>query len=147
MPDIVSPGTRSRMMAGIRSQDTRPEMLLRRALHRDGFRYRLHDKRLPGRPDMTFPRYRAALFVHGCFWHGHAGCRYFKVPSTRREFWVDKIDSNRARDQQVLQALEAAGWRVGIVWECATREKPNASVEQVEAWLRGSAQRVEVACL
>lgn len=145
MPDIVSPETRSRMMAGIRGKDTKPEMLMRRALHSDGFRYRLHDKSLPGSPDLVFPRYRAVVLVHGCFWHGHEGCRYYRVPSTREEFWLAKISSNRVRDKRDRSALESAGWRTAVVWECATRHGPVEAVAKVEAWLQGSTPRLDIA--
>src|SRR5690606_16975078 len=99
--DIVSPKTRSRMMSGIRGKNTRPELILRSALHRKGFRFRLHRKDLPGRPDMIFPQYRAVLFVHGCFWHGH-NCHLFKWPSTREEFWREKIAGNIKRDKRQI---------------------------------------------
>lgn len=121
MTDIVDKATRSRMMSGIRGKDTRPEVLVRKALHALGFRYRLHNKSLPGKPDLSFPKYKAVIFIHGCFWHGHS-CRYFKVPKTRTDFWQDKINSNRLRDAQQLVQLQQAGWRVLIVWECATRK-------------------------
>ncbi len=120
MPDIVSPEVRSRMMAGIRGRDTRPELTLRSGLHRAGFRYRLHVKDIPGRPDLVFPKHRAVIFVNGCFWHGH-DCTLFKWPSTRREFWHTKIIGNRARDAKVNESLLAAGWRVLTVWECALK--------------------------
>lgn len=138
MPDIVSPETRSRMMAGIRAKDTKPEMLIRRAVHAAGFRYRLHDKSLAGRPDLVFPRYHAVVFVHGCFWHGHAGCKYFKVPSTRTEFWTAKIEANRARDQRAIEHLSDKGWRVCVIWECATRTDPSGAVEKLSVWLRST---------
>ena len=121
MTDIVDKATRSRMMSGIRGKDTRPEVLVRKALHALGFRYRLHNKSLPGKPDLSFPKYKAVIFIHGCFWHGHS-CRYIRVPKTRTDFWQDKINSNRLRDAQQLLQLQQAGWRVLIVWECATRK-------------------------
>lgn len=133
------------MMAGIRGKNTKPELLLRKALHSDGFRFRLHDKSLPGRPDLVFPRYKAAVLVHGCFWHGHEGCKYFKVPSTRREFWLTKIEGNRDRDERSRAALEAAGWRTAVVWECATRHDPVEAVASVEKWLIGKAPRLDIA--
>lgn len=144
MPDIVSPETRSRMMAGIRGKDTKPELLLRRALHRDGFRYRLHAKNLPGRPDLVFPRYKAAVFIHGCFWHGHEGCKYFKVPSTRPEFWEAKILGNRERDERRRDELEQAGWRTAVVWECATRHELLEAVAVLESWLLAGDKRVDI---
>ena len=120
MADVVDPATRSRMMAGIRSRNTKPEILIRSLLHRQGFRFRLHISNLPGKPDMVFPRYRAVVFVHGCFWHGH-DCSLFKWPSTRPEFWREKIGRNQNNDYRTHTALITAGWRVGIVWECAIR--------------------------
>ncbi|MFT9291427.1 very short patch repair endonuclease [Gluconobacter oxydans] len=120
MADIVSPTVRSRMMSGIRGKDTKPEILLRKALHAEGFRYRLHDRKLPGRPDIVLPRWKAVILVHGCFWHGHH-CHLFRLPGTRTEFWRDKISGNRDRDDRNRQALLDQGWRVLEVWECAMR--------------------------
>jgi DNA mismatch endonuclease (patch repair protein) len=108
------------MMAGIRSRNTKPEIFIRHALHARGFRYRLHPRQVPGVPDLTLPRYRAAVFVHGCFWHGH-DCPLFRLPGTRPDFWLAKIERNRARDAEVTAALDAQGWRQLVVWECALR--------------------------
>jgi DNA mismatch endonuclease (patch repair protein) len=147
MADIVAPAVRSRMMAGIRGKDTKPEMLLRRGLHAAGFRFRLHDGTLPGRPDMVFPRYRAVLFAHGCFWHGH-DCHLFRWPATRREFWEAKIIRNKEVDAGSVAALAALGWRPGIVWECALKgrtRRPLAEVLDVYAtWLRSGEGLLEV---
>jgi DNA mismatch endonuclease (patch repair protein) len=141
MADIVDSATRSRMMRGIRGKDTRPELMLRRALHAEGFRYRLHVRDLPGKPDMVLPRYRAVIFVHGCFWHGH-DCPLFRLPATRPEFWREKIGGNRARDARVIGELLSAAWRVLSVWECAFRGKGaigfDETVARAAAWLRGS---------
>ncbi len=138
MTDVVSSEKRSQMMSGIRSKDTRPEMIVRRALHARGFRYRLHVKDLPGKPDLVFPRYRSVVMVHGCFWHGHS-CHLFKVPSTRTEFWLAKIGRNRERDAEVRQALAGLGWRVLEVWECELRDARKAGyqpvVERIAEWL------------
>lgn len=120
LPDVVTPNVRSRMMAGIGPKDTRPEMMVRRGLHALGYRYRLHDRRLPGRPDLVFSSRRAVIFIHGCFWHGH-DCSLFRWPGTRPQFWRDKIDGNIARDARVRNELLAAGWRVMDVWECQLR--------------------------
>lgn len=109
------------MMAGIRGRDTAPEMKVRRLLHRHGFRYRLHHKGLPGKPDLVLPRYRLCIFIHGCFWHRHPGCRYATTPSTRKEFWQAKFDQNVARDTRSKSELLAAGWRVMELWECGIR--------------------------
>ena len=120
MVDVVDSATRSRMMAGIRARNTKPEILIRSLLHRQGFRFRLHVRYLTGKPDMVFPRYRAVVFVHGCFWHGH-DCPLFKWPGTRPEFWREKIGRNQNKDNQTRTTLITAGWRVGVVWECAIR--------------------------
>lgn len=139
MADTVDPETRSRMMAGIKGKNTHPEMLLRSALHRRGFRFKLHDKSLPGKPDLVLPRYRAVINVHGCFWHGHQDCRYFRVPSTRTDFWIEKIEGNRIRDGLNCKMLVESGWRVMTVWECAIRhgsaDKLEHSVELIANWL------------
>lgn len=139
MPDIVTPEVRSRMMAGIRGKDTKPELILRRGLHAAGFRFRLHDRTLPGKPDIVFPKYNAVLFAHGCFWHGH-DCHLFKWPSTRPDFWRTKIYRNREVDKLVSAALREAGWRQGIVWECALKGKTRLPIEDVltgcASWLQ-----------
>jgi DNA mismatch endonuclease (patch repair protein) len=146
MTDIVDVATRSRMMSGIRGRNTHPELALRRALHRLGFRYRLHCGWLPGRPDIVLPRYRAVVFVHGCFWHRHAGCRYSTVPSTRRAFWVAKFEANVARDSAVRTALAANGWRVATIWECALRKPEHvaAAASRVAAWLESDLQTLDL---
>jgi DNA mismatch endonuclease, patch repair protein len=109
-------------MALVRSRDTKPEMRVRRALHAAGLRYRLHDRRLPGSPDLVFPSRRVALFVHGCFWHRHAGCSAARLPKSRLEFWEPKLEGNVSRDQRQREALEATGWTVLVVWECETKD-------------------------
>ena len=135
MADVVTPEVRSRMMAGIRGKNTKPEMIIRRGLHAMGFRYKLHHKGLPGRPDLVFPRYKAVVFVHGCFWHKH-DCRYFKWPNTRPEFWQKKIVDNRRRDDCNVKALASSGWRVAIVWECATKNSHSElAVSALADWL------------
>lgn len=134
--DVVDAATRSRMMAGIRGKNTMPEIAVRKALHHDGFRFRLHSSKLPGRPDIVLPRYHAAVFVNGCFWHGHVGCPYFRVPATRTDFWVDKITGNRERDELKRAALEATGWRTVVVWECAVRHDLDEAVDELETWIR-----------
>lgn len=142
MVDIVPAEVRSRMMSGIRGRDTKPEMLLRRGLHAMGFRFRLNDRKLPGRPDMVFPRYRAVLFAHGCFWHGH-DCHLFRLPRTRVDFWRTKIAGNRLRDAASETRLTEMGWRVMTVWECALRGPGRKSMEDVLVdcgeWLRSDA--------
>lgn len=130
MADVHDRETRSRNMAAIRGADTKPEMMIRRGLHARGFRFRLHDRKLPGRPDLIFPKYRAVLFVHGCFWHGH-DCHFFKWPRTREEFWRGKIGTNVARDKASVAALHEAGWLVGVVWECALKGRQRRPSEDV----------------
>lgn len=117
-------------MAGIRGKDTRPEMILRCGLHARGFRFRLHDRRLSGTPDLVFPGRRAVIFVHGCFWHGH-GCHLFRLPATRQDFWREKIESNSARDTAAASALAADGWRVLTIWECALKGRERLPLETV----------------
>jgi DNA mismatch endonuclease, patch repair protein len=128
LPDIVSPEVRSRMMAGIRSKNTKPEMIVRKGLHRLGLRYRLHDKKLPGKPDLVFPKYRAVLFVHGCFWHGH-DCPAFKWPQSNVEFWREKINANRERDRCDQERLSLAGLRCITAWECQFKLKQKTAID------------------
>lgn len=118
MADIWSKKKRSEVMARIRGQDTKPEILLRSLLHRAGFRFRKNVRALPGCPDIILPKYKTVIFVHGCFWHGHSGCRDFVWPKTRKSFWREKILGNRKRDETNRKKLEKAGWRVVEVWEC-----------------------------
>lgn len=120
MADIVSPARRSVMMGGIRAKGTKPELTVRGAAHRLGYRFRLHVRGLPGSPDLVFPRRKLALFVHGCFWHRHKRCRYSYNPKSNVEFWKGKFKTNVARDRRVRGELEAMGWRVAIIWECET---------------------------
>jgi len=139
--DIVDPETRSRMMSGIRGKDTKPELLIRKGLHRLGFRYRLHVKGLPGKPDLVFPKYKAVIFVNGCFWHGH-DCHLFKPPSTRPEFWKEKIKKNRKRDTDVIESLQESGWRTLCIWECSLkgklRFKMNDILSEAACWLKSN---------
>ena len=148
MADVHDEATRSRNMAAIRGADTKPEIIIRRGLHARGFRFRLHDRKLPGRPDLIFPKFRAVLFVHGCFWHGH-DCHLFKWPKTREEFWREKIGSNVTRDKTSADALHKAGWRVGVVWECALKGRQRRPVTDILAsvsgWLTGSGADLTVA--
>lgn len=137
-PEPKRPMTRSEMMARIGPKDTKPEMTVRRGLHAQGFRFRLHRKDLPGRPDIVLPRYRVAIFCHGCFWHAHEGCRHFKLPATRVDFWTAKLAANRARDAAAEAALADAGWRVMTIWECALRLDPGESLHLAGAWIHAS---------
>ncbi|RVN54219.1 very short patch repair endonuclease [Sinorhizobium meliloti] len=147
MVDIVTAEIRSRMMSGIRGSNTKPELLLRKGLHALGFRFRLHDRSLPGKPDIVLPRYKAVIFAHGCFWHGH-DCHLFKWPSTRPEFWQTKIARNRAVDERTDAALAEAGWRQAIVWECALKGKTRLPLEEVilacAEWLKSERPRLEI---
>ncbi|WP_273861194.1 very short patch repair endonuclease [Pseudomonas sp. LA5] len=138
--DIVDPARRSRMMATIRGKDTKPEMLVRRFLHAHGFRFRLHRADLPGKPDIVLPRLRSCIFVHGCFWHRHPGCRYAVLPKTRAEFWADKLEGNVERDRQAIEALRNAGWIVFIVWECELRDSETALQNLLQKLRRSSSQ-------
>lgn len=144
MADVVDAATRSRMMAGIQSKNTKPETLIRKALHARGFRYSLHPKRLPGKPDIVMPKWRVIIFVHGCFWHRH-GCSLSKMPTTNVDFWESKLAGNQRRDSLVKQQLAEAGWRVATVWECATRGKTAvndlpALLDMLAVWIRDLAK-------
>ena len=125
MVDTVSPDIRSRIMAQVKSKDTEPEMTVRRLLHGLGYRYRLHRRDLPGRPDLVFPSRNKVVFVNGCFWHGHSGCVRATVPATNREFWLAKFERNRVRDSCNNALLVDKGWEVMTVWECELRDLPN----------------------
>jgi DNA mismatch endonuclease (patch repair protein) len=122
MVDIVDSRTRSRMMAAVKSSNTKPELLIRSILHNRGFRFRLHVKDLPGKPDIVLPKYRSVIFINGCFWHGHESCRFFKFPATRPEFWKEKIYKNKANDTKAIDLLLANNWRVCVIWQCKIRE-------------------------
>ncbi|MBY3030979.1 DNA mismatch endonuclease Vsr [Rhizobium leguminosarum] len=147
MADIVTPEVRSRMMSGIRSKNTKPELQIRRGLHAAGFRFRLHPKKLAGTPDLVLPKWRAVIFVHGCFWHGHH-CHLFRWPSTRSGFWEAKITRNQQNDVKHLDELEVAGWRIAVVWECALRGRMKMPIEQaIEAlgsWLVSGSPSIEL---
>lgn len=122
MTDVHSSKVRSYNMSRIRSKDTKPEISVRKRLFAEGFRYRLHSKSLPGKPDMVFPKFKAALFIDGCFWHGHSGCRFFKLPATRQEWWSQKIRGNRVNDKTKRELLRNSGWRIIQVWECKLKK-------------------------
>lgn len=147
MADVVDAATRSRMMSGIRGKNTRPELQVRLGLHALGFRYRLHPGKIPGKPDLWFPKYRAAIFVHGCFWHGHE-CSLFKLPGTRQDFWQHKIDANRRRDSVVEELLAADAIRRLEIWECAFRGPGRIGLEQTleraAEWLRSDEDRGQI---
>lgn len=118
MTDVHDEKTRSFNMSQIKGKDTQPEMLVRKFLFSNGIRYKLHDKELPGKPDLVLPKYKKVVFIHGCFWHGHEGCKYFVVPKTRTEWWLDKIKGNKMKDATNITLLNKKGWNVITVWEC-----------------------------
>lgn len=148
MPDTYDSATRSRIMARVKDRNTGPELILRRALHARGLRYKLHDPGLPGRPDLVFPRFGAVCFVHGCFWHRHEGCRRTTTPATNRSFWEQKFALNVRRDRKNRNALLEAGWRVGVIWECALRPKKRTEdvAMSVERWLKGQRKEFIAGC-
>lgn len=131
MTDIVDSATRSRMMSGIRGKDTQPELVIRRYLHSKGYRFRLHRRDLPGRPDLVLSSYRLVVFVHGCFWHRHAGCFYATSPSSRKDFWQAKLNRNVERDEEQKCSLSDQGWRVLTIWECGIRHCLNG-IQDIE---------------
>lgn len=145
--DIVDEASRSRMMAGIRGKDTGPERVIRQGLHRRGFRFRLHARHLPGRPDIVLPKWKAVILINGCFWHGH-DCELFRWPRTRADFWRAKIEGNRRRDLANLEALHVLGWRALIIWECALKGRaaagPDDAVRAAAGWLASASQSGEI---
>lgn len=147
MIDVVSPVVRSAMMAGIKGKNTKPEMLVRKALFAAGYRFRLHRNDLPGNPDIVLPGRRVAIFVHGCFWHAHQGCRIAKLPGSRREYWEPKLARNVARDEAAVSQLLAQGWRVLVIWECFTRKQQGlgGTAAAFSAWLEGGQPTGEIA--
>ncbi|CAN7505210.1 very short patch repair endonuclease [Acidovorax sp. LjRoot38] len=147
MTDVVSPAVRSAMMAGIRGKNTKPEMLVRKALFAAGYRFRLHRKDLPGSPDIVLPGRKVAIFVHGCFWHAHQGCRLAKLPATRPDFWRDKLGRNVARDAAAVSTLRLQGWRVLVVWECFIRQQQElpSIAAAISDWIEQGAGAGELA--
>jgi len=132
MADVHSKETRSYTMSQIKGRNTKPEMLVRKFLHAQGFRYKLHDKTLPGKPDIVLPKYKTVIFIHGCFWHGHKDCKYYIVPKTRTEWWLQKINGNIANDDKALKALKKDGWKIITIWECELkRDKLENTLKKV----------------
>lgn len=131
MTDVHEPAIRSYNMSRIKCKDTKPELLVRKYLFSNGFRYRLHVKNLPGKPDIFIPKHKTAIFIHGCFWHGHEGCNYYKMPKTNSDFWKSKIDANTVRDKNVMQDLAAIHIKTIIIWECML--KPSRTKETLES--------------
>ena len=123
MADTMTPEQRHRCMAAIKGKDTKPEMLVRRYLHSLGYRYGLHNKKLPGSPDLVLRKFKTVIFIHGCFWHGHEGCKYYRLPKTNETFWQEKITRNRQRDQESVRLLREKGWNVITIWECDLRNR------------------------
>ncbi|MHC2355560.1 DNA mismatch endonuclease (patch repair protein) [Sinorhizobium meliloti] len=138
MVDTLTPAQRSERMSRIRSRDTKPEILLRKALHRLGFRFRVHGSGLPGKPDIVLAKYKTAIFVHGCFWHRHPGCKIATTPKSNTEFWIEKFSRNVARDERSTAKLGELGWRVLVAWECEvdTYPKAEATALQISGVLR-----------
>jgi len=145
--DVVDRRTRSKMMSNIKGHNTKPELLVRSALHKRGFRYRLHDKRLPGKPDLVFPKYKAIILINGCFWHGH-DCHLFKWPSTRQAFWHQKIGQTRQRDAANLIEYQRLGWKTLTIWECALKGKNKLgikeTIETAVRWLQFDENDAEI---
>lgn len=125
MTDVLTSEQRSRCMAAVKGKDTKPEMIVRKYLFSRGLRFRVQVRKLPGKPDIVLPKYKTAIFVNGCFWHGHEGCKYFRLPKSNVEFWKEKIERNIERDRESMQALFDLGWKVVRVWECELRNKAN----------------------
>ncbi|MGN6803299.1 MAG: very short patch repair endonuclease [Ginsengibacter sp.] len=134
MADVHTKEIRSYNMSRIKGKNTRPEMLVRKFLHANGYRYKLHDKSLPGKPDIVLPKYKTVIFVHGCFWHGHKNCKYFVVPKTRTEWWINKINGNIANDEKAVKALKKESWKVITIWEC--KLKPAILQKTLTTFLR-----------
>ena len=147
MVDVFDKAKRSEVMAAVGSKDTKPEMMVRKALHKIGYRYRLHDRSLPGTPDLTFRKYNAVIMVNGCFWHGH-DCALFRMPASNREFWRDKIENNRRRDKRAISQLTESGWRVLTIWECSLRggrkSRFDELISAVEDWLQSDNGELEL---
>lgn len=145
--DIVDRDTRSRMMRGIRGSNTKPEIVIRRLLHAAGFRFRIHSRKLPGRPDIVLKKHRAVFLVHGCFWHGHH-CSLFRLPGTRTQFWAAKIGRNRANDARVRRRLRERGWRIAVIWECALKGKARLSddrlAKRIVRWVQSDSSSLTI---
>lgn len=147
MTDVHDTAARSRNMAAIRASNTKPEMVIRKALHATGLRYRLNVRNLPGKPDIVLPRHKAVVFVHGCFWHRHE-CDLFRWPRSRTEFWREKLEGNAERDQRTAEILGDAGWRQAVIWECALKGKKKRdfrdTIQLLTAWIQSSEQTINI---
>lgn len=144
--DVVDKQTRSRMMANIKGQNTKPEITVRSLLHRQGFRFRLHDKSLPGKPDLVLRKYKAVIFVHGCYWHRHEHCKLASTPKQNRAFWIKKFTGNLRRDGEVYYQLKILGWRTAVIWECAIRDKKSLPdyIKTLISWLKSEYEYLEI---
>ncbi len=146
MTDFMTPKQRSQAMSKVRGYNTKPEKLIRSHLHRQGFRFRINSPNLPGKPDIVLKKYNTVIFVHGCFWHNHKGCKKSKLPQTRNEFWKNKIAGTVLRDHRNIDNLTKLGWRIAVVWECGTKKKDNLNyiINELSKWIvEGKSNRVE----
>ncbi len=149
MTDFMTPKQRSQAMSKVRGVNTKPEKLIRSHLHRQGFRFRINNPNLPGKPDIVLKKFNAVIFVHGCFWHNHKGCKKSKLPKTRKEFWKKKITDTVMRDQRNIANLMKLGWRIAIVWECGTKKKDDLEniIKKLSKWIiEGQTKRIELSC-
>ena len=144
--DVVDKQTRSRMMANIKGKNTKPELIVRSLLHRQGFRFRIHARTLPGTPDIVLKKHKAVIFVHGCYWHRHENCKLTSIPKQNSQFWITKFNANLSRDCEVYFKLKKYGWRTAIIWECAIRDKANLPnyIRTLAAWLKSECEYIEV---
>ncbi|RNL68643.1 DNA mismatch endonuclease Vsr [Sinomicrobium pectinilyticum] len=146
MADVHDKKTRSYNMSRIQGKNTKPETIVRKHLFSKGFRYRLHVKDMPGKPDLVLPKYKTVIFVHGCFWHGHEGCRYFVIPKTRTEWWLNKINGNRERDKENIARLKDNGWQVLTVFECQLKkDRAQQTIKEVIGYFGVTMPRISVA--
>ncbi len=147
MADVVSKEKRSQMMANIKGKNTKPELLVRSGLHRLGYRFKIHDNSLPGKPDIKLTKYRSVIFIHGCFWHKH-NCHLFKMPSTRQDFWRSKFETNQINDKENLKKLYDFGWRICVIWECSLKGKTKLPLSKIlnfcDEWLKSSDRFLEI---
>lgn len=134
--DVFTKEKRSLVMSRIKGTETKLEMLVRKHLFREGFRFRKNDRRYPGKPDILLPKYKTAIFINGCFWHAHKGCRYFVVPKTRTKWWLNKLQSNVAKDQENYAALKKQGWHLLVIWECQLEKNFERQIEKIKSFLR-----------
>jgi len=130
MADVHEPEVRSYNMSKIKGKDTKPEILVRKFLHANGYRYRLHDKKLPGKPDIVLKKHNTVIFIHGCFWHGHEGCKYYVIPKTRTQWWLNKINRNKEKDKESTETLQKEGWNIITIWECELKKEKRENTLQ-----------------